>query len=301
MSELPYTLVIPTYQLAHELDRTLASVASQRRQPRLTIVVDSSADDESRSVASSWTDQMPVHYLRVEERSAARQRNAGAQLVEAGDSPLVAFVDDDMTLHPETCAQLCAVFESDPLQQVGGVAARIDEIQRPAPSGWSWWYYRLQAGYADHTYGGRLFGPAINCLPCYTETQGDLIPAEWLNSGCVFYRSAVFRRELFPQFEGYSFMEDVHLSARIARTHRLYFHTRARCNHRDGAASRGQRDGATLARMRIRNQRIVAREVLGVRGLQLELKLLLHRLFASISILRGRAPGWRYELMGTWT
>ena len=222
------------------------------------------------------------------------------QLLDPATSPIVGFMDDDITLYPGTCAQVCAVFDADSRRETGGVAVRIDEIQRPEPGAFSWWYYRLQAGYADRTYGGRLFGPAINCLPCYTEVEGDLIPSEWLNSGCVFYRTDLFLRELFPRFDGYSFMEDVHLSARIARTHRLYFHKTARCQHRDGAVSR-PRNVTNIARMRIRNQRLVAREVLGLSGPAFEAKLLLHRLFASVSVLRQRAPGWRQELLGTWT
>src|SRR5205085_4047936 len=145
---------------------------------------------------------------------------------------------------------------------IGGVSARIEEIERPVPSRFSWWYYRLQAGYSDETYGAKLFGPAINCLPCYNESDDDLIPAQWLNSGCVFYRTPVFLREKFPDFHGYSFMEDVHLSARIAKTHRLFFHKRALCRHRDATNSL-KRNVKELARMRVRNQRAVARDVLG--------------------------------------
>jgi hypothetical protein len=53
--------------------------------------------------------------------------------------------------------------------------------------------------------------------------------------------------------------------------------------------------------MRIRNQRIVARDVLGLRGPVFESKLLLHRCFATLSILRTRSAAWRDEVLGTWT
>jgi GT2 family glycosyltransferase len=248
-----------------------------------------------------WKDRLPLHYERSDVPSAALQRNRGAELVNAGRSEVIGFIDDDIGLYPQTCAQVCTVFDGDVAGEIGGIAVRIDEIQRPPPSRSLWWYYRLQAGFSHPTYGGRLFGPAINCLPCYTESDGDLIPADWLNSGCVFYRTELFQREMFPRFDGYSFMEDVHLSARIARTHRLYFHKIARCQHRDGAAVRRTVDVRELARMRIRNQRIVAREVLGMRGPVFELKLLLHRVFATVSMLRRRQPSWRQEILGTWS
>lgn len=300
MKPLTYSLVIPAYELPDELDRTLAGIAAQTRPPAAVIIIDASTHDRCRAVAERWQAQLPVRYERAAAASAALQRNQGAQLLDAAASPLVGFMDDDITLYPDTCAKVCAVFDADAARETGGVAVRIDQIQRPEPGALSWWYYRLQAGYADRTYGGRLFGPAINCLPCYTESDGDLIAADWLNSGCVFYRTDLFLRELFPRFDGYSFMEDVHLSARIARTHRLYFHKTARCQHRDGAVSR-PRNLTDIARMRIRNQRLVARDVLGLSGPVFEAKLLLHRLFASVSVLRARGPGWKQELTGTWT
>jgi hypothetical protein len=180
------------------------------------------------------------------------------------------------------------------------VAGRLEGPSRPVPRALLRWYYRLQAGYAHPTYGAQLFGPAINCYPSYTEAAGDLIPAQWLSSTCVFYRNAVFQREKFPAFEGYSSMEDVHLSARVGRTHRLYFHATARFEHRD-ATSSWKRNHAALARSRIHNQRTVAREVLGFTGPVFELKLLLHRLFVTAYLLRRRGVGTWGEIAGTWT
>lgn len=54
-------------------------------------------------------------------------------------------------------------------------------------------------------------------------------------------------------------------------------------------------------RMRHRHQRRVASDVMGVAEPALTLKLLLHRLLASIAVLRDRPPQWRDILIGTWT
>ena len=179
------------------------------------------------------------------------------------------------------------------------LAGRISDMEHGRPSGLLWWYYRLQAGYAHPHYGARLFGPAINCLPHYADS-GASIPAEWLNSTCVVYRTAAFAAEKFPEFEGYSFMEDVHLSARLAKKWRLFFHADAVYEHRS-QPSEFKRDARALAASRIRHQRMVAEDVLGLRGVAFELKFLLHRLFATASILRQRPPQWREELKGTWS
>jgi GT2 family glycosyltransferase len=292
---LAYSLVIATYERAEELRTTLASIAAQTRPPAAVVVVDSSGDDEALAVVQAAP--LPVRYERAKKPSAAVQRNQGAALVT---TPLVGFVDDDVFVPPESFERICAAFEADLAGKIGGIAARIQGMQHHAPRGVLRWYYRLQAGYAHPTYGGKLFGAAINCLPTYTESTGELIPADWLNSTCVFYRTPLYARERFPEFEGYSFLEDVHLSARVARTHQLYFHRTATFEHRD-APSAFKRNTRELARMRVRHQRLVAQDILGLREPALTLKLLLHRLFASVSILRRHGPTWTQELLGTWT
>ena len=297
MSALAYSIVIATYERPAELRVTLESIAAQTRAPELIAIVDASRDERTREVVEAFAAKLPVRYERAERPSAAVQRNQGARGVT---TPLVAFVDDDVFVPPKSFAALCEVFDRDEAGAVGGVAARITGMQHPVPRGLLWLYYRVQAGYAHPTYGGKLFGPAINCLPSYTETEGDLIPSDWLNSTCVFYRTELFQREKFPQFEGYSFLEDVHLSSRIGRTHRLYFHRTADFEHRD-APSDFKRDVRKLMQMRMRHQRLVARDILRVPEPLLTLKLLLHRLFASVAVLRHRSPDWREVIIGTWT
>ena len=241
--------------------------------------------------------RLPIHYEVAEAASTAKQHNQGALLVT---TPLAAFIDDDTTLQRDVCEKLCAAFESDSGQQIGGVAARLTGESRPVPRKLLWWYYRIQAGFAHPTYGGKLFGPAINCYPSYTEpATNDLIPGDWLNATCVFYRTQAVLAEQFPDFTGYSVMEDVHLSARIARSHKLFFHTTALFEHHD-ATSSWKRDFKEMARNRIRNHRRVAREILGFSGPGFELKLLLHRLFVTVYLLRRRGPGYRQEIAGTW-
>ncbi|KAB2647632.1 MAG: glycosyltransferase family 2 protein [Verrucomicrobia bacterium] len=295
--DLEYSIVIATFERPTELRVTLASIAAQTRLPRAVIIVDSSGDNDAHAVCDNFATQLPLRYERAHRPSAAVQRNQGAAHVQ---TPLVAFLDDDVFVPPATFATICTAFDRDETGRIGGIAARISGMQHTPPRGLLWWYYRLQAGYGHPTYGGKLFGPAINCLPTYSESGGELIRSDWLNSTCVFYRTELFRRERFPEFEGYSFLEDVHVSARIARTHEVFFHRTAGFEHHD-APSTFKRNARQLAHMRVRHQRLVAGEILGLGEPVLTIKLLLHRLFASVSVLRQRAPGWKQELLGTWT
>jgi GT2 family glycosyltransferase len=289
---LSYSIVIATYERADALRNALASVVRQNRRPERIVIVDSSAGEESRAVAAEF--DLPILYERAARASAAAQRNQGARHVT---TPLIAFIDDDVVLAPDVFEKLCTVFEARP--DTGGVAARMNGATHTPPRGLLWGYYRLQAGFADDTYGGRLFGPAINCFPCYERATAELLPADWLNLGCVLFLTEAFQREQFPNFEGYSHMEDVHLSARIGRTHRLFFHTTAGYDHfpRESPAKSDRRK---LGRMRMRNQQIVARDVMGLTGLKLGWKMLLHRLFTTLYLIRFRPAGWKGELGGLW-
>ncbi len=192
---LGYSLVIATFERAEDLRNTLSSILLQTRLPEQTIIVDSSRDDQTHDLVETFDPRLALLYERAIVASAAQQRNQGSLRATA---PLIGFMDDDMVLAPETCAALCEVFDRDEKGEVGGVAARIDGLCHPVPKGFLWLYYRIQAGYADRTYGGQLFGPAINCLPSYSESTGPLIPAHWLNAGCVLYRRKLSCARCFP-------------------------------------------------------------------------------------------------------
>ncbi len=288
------TIVIPTHRAGPLLRETLLSFGSQTFLPSRMVVVDASVDRRAREFIPAGLPFPLCHLPYLGEPGAAVQRNAGARDVE---TPLVAFFDDDIQLSPDTLERLCRVWDQHP--EAGGVAARIEGMEHKQPSRLLRAYYRMQAGRDHPHYGGGLFGAAVNCWPAYSLEKTELIPAMWLNSACVVYQTDLFQREQFPQFTGAAFLEDVHLSARIARTHPLYFHRSARVVHLDGGRSE-RAMGWRQARSAMRNRRITARDAMGVRGAELFYKMMLHRLFASIWVTRNRKPGWPGEILGIW-
>lgn len=290
---LGYSIVIATYERADALRDALASVVRQERQPERIVIVDSSKGNESEKVAAEFP-ALPIIYRRAERPSAAVQRNQGFRDVE---SPLVAFIDDDVVLAPDVFSKLCTVFEER--ADTGGVAARMNGAEHPRPSGLLRKYYRLQAGYDDATYGGKLFGAAINCFPCYSVQREELIAADWLNLGTVLFQSAAFGAELFPLFEGYSFGEDVHLSARIGKRLRLYFHGTATYDHYP-SMSPAKRNYFRNARQSAAHRRLIARDVQGIGGWELFWKDALHRVFVTVFLLRTRPTGWGQLIAGNW-
>jgi glycosyltransferase involved in cell wall biosynthesis len=292
-----YSVVIATLHRPARLDRTLRDLLAQSCPPELIVVVDASDDSQSRDICTRLADaKQPVLHLRAEATSSARQRNQGATLVR---SPLIAFVDDDVELPSELFERLLNSFATDQADTIGGVSARIEGMAHFPPGPLLRLYYRLQAGFDHPHYGACLFGLGINCLPCYLPDDPALIPSDWLNSTCTLYRRDLFDRERFPAFDGYSFMEDVHLSFRIGRTHRLYFHRDATYRHLD-EPTRFKRDLPRRIRMQMVNRMRVARELLDLRGWRLLWCLTLLRCFETALLLRNRPPFWFKTLIAVW-
>lgn len=277
---------------------TLESVAGQTRLAESVVVVDASEGDESLAVCREFEGRLAVGHQRAREKSAAKQRNQGCEGVDAA---LMVFMDDDVVLEPDVLEKLVAVFEQRP--ETGAVAARMRGFGHSKPRGLLRLYYGLQAGYNHLTWGGRLFGAAVNCLPCYEEddlVDGCLIAGDWLPAGVVmFSRVGFVDAGCFPDFEGYSFMEDVYASAMVGRSAELFFHTTALYDHYPSDSS-AKRNRAQLARQRMENRARVAREVLGVRGWSLWWRFQLLKLFDTVALLRRRQTGWWAEIRGTW-
>lgn len=290
---LQYSLVIATMNRADSLAEAFASLATQTHLPAAVVVVDASTDRATAELCQEWSTRLPLRWVEAVARSSALQRNQGAALVT---TPLIGFMDDDVVLPPATLQKLADGFSSE---ETGGVAGRIIGLSHRPPTGLLWCYYRLQAGYAHRDFGGQIIGPAINLMPSFETDARTLIPAQWLNSTLVLYRRELFERERFPLFDGYSFLEDAHLSVRIGRTHQLYFHNEAPYAHNSRPSST-KSNRRELARMIVRNQRITARDVLGLRGFTLTWKLTLHRLFQTIAVLRDPQPDYWQAIRGFW-
>jgi glycosyltransferase involved in cell wall biosynthesis len=288
---LPYTVVIPTSGRSRLLEGVLNCLEQQTIPPDAVHVIDAAHDRAAAEICAAHS-RLPLTHEHAQMPSAARQRNQGARKAR---TPIVVFCDDDMTFEAETFPRLVAAL-SDGSNALAGVAARMEGHTHAPPGRLLRRYYRWQAGYDDPHYGARLFGPAINCWPCYELQSETLIRSDWLNSALVAYRTHVFLEEQFPEFSGYSFMEDVHLSARIRRGHQLAFHRDARCvHHGESTAFRiSRRD---LVTMQWRNRALVCRTVLKTPESRLRVQLRAHRAFVAVHLLRHRPRDWRAELL----
>lgn len=171
------SIVICTRDRPDDLERCLASLGSQSRQPNEVIVVDNaSRDDRTRMVAAA----AGVTYIREDRPGLDFARNAGARVARHA---IVAYTDDDVVLHPSWLERLVDAFDDADVMAVTGLVLPAEletEAQQIFERHWGFGrgYQRID------------FGPDF-----FKRTRATGCPAWEVGAGA----SMAFRREAFER------------------------------------------------------------------------------------------------------
>ncbi len=250
------SLVICTYMRPDSVTNLLQSVNSQLKKPDEVIIVDGSTNTETRDALQNFNFSFPFSYFLVDKevRVLTKQRNFGVSKV-SGDSEIVAFLDDDVILHPKYFQEIARSFSEHPdAIGVGGLDVRENG------------YFKLVEGqklskYSHYTFDGyatpeplrfkvrRFFGlisdlpPDI--IPPFSHGRsghppsGKTYEVEHLIGLSMAYKRSVFDHIRFsPYFEGYGLYEDFDFSLRSMAFGKLYLNTKATLEHFHAPAGR---------------------------------------------------------------
>lgn len=110
------TVVIPVYNRADIVRRTLDSIAAQTRFPDEVILVDNASTDNSLSVLESWRDEMSARGRKVTVLSESRPGGASARQAgfERVMTDKVMFFDSDDVMRPGHVAEAIRLFAETP-------------------------------------------------------------------------------------------------------------------------------------------------------------------------------------------
>lgn len=179
-TDLPeLSVVICTYN-RHELLRL--ALETLLREPAdcsyEVIVVDNNSTSETRAVVEELAANDPrVRYVRETRQGNAYARNTG---VEESRAPIVAFLDDDVTVKPGWLNLILPTFNSTDAGFIGGKV--LPRWEQPPPS---WLSVTNWAPIAALDYGDDAFA----------------ITAE--NPLCLLTANIAFRKEVFAQHGGF--------------------------------------------------------------------------------------------------
>jgi validoxylamine A glucosyltransferase len=98
------SVVVPTYNRAPLLRKTLASLVQQRNPPPFKVVVaDDGSTDDSEQVAAEFRDSLAIRYCYQEDDGyrVAKARNMGAAIASA---PILVFLDSGTLAGPDLLA-----------------------------------------------------------------------------------------------------------------------------------------------------------------------------------------------------
>lgn len=102
MGRPTFSVVIPTYNRAALLPRTIDTVLSQTYPANEIIVVDNCSTDDTEAVIKPLVDQGKVRFIRHDRNyERARSRNTG---MEQATSDYVTFLDSDDFMYPSNLA-----------------------------------------------------------------------------------------------------------------------------------------------------------------------------------------------------
>jgi len=128
------SVVLPTYNRARWLPRTIDSILCQSHPPAEILVVDDGSSDETDEIIRSYDRR--VRYFRQENAGVSAARNRG---IQAAVGRWIAFADSDDLWHPAKLeVQLAALAESSKDSWCISGFNLIDPQDRPLPDKQSW-------------------------------------------------------------------------------------------------------------------------------------------------------------------
>jgi glycosyltransferase involved in cell wall biosynthesis len=107
MDEPSFSVVIPTYNRARLIGKTLASVFAQTRPPKEVVVVDNCSTDDTEAVLRPLIEAGKIRFIRHDRNyERARSRNTG---MENATGDYVTFLDSDDLMYPDNLADAAAL------------------------------------------------------------------------------------------------------------------------------------------------------------------------------------------------
>lgn len=110
---LDISVIIPAYNAASFLEKTINSVLNQTSLPKEIIIIDDGSIDATQEIIKSF--DFPIRYFYQSNKGSAAATNKGIRLAE---SPYLALLDHDDLWHPKKLEQQSALFLVNPKLEV---------------------------------------------------------------------------------------------------------------------------------------------------------------------------------------
>ena len=232
-------LVIPTYNRANDVDRTLSMIIKNKNIPGKVIVVDQSVDDKTKKVVKMYSKKLPVQYVYSKKPSSSKAENLGVQIGKKKHL-LILISGDDMDFLPGYMNNLVKEFNEHPeVMGLGGMdiqAGAARHASRSRLARFALNFFFLPAA-EDHRF--RVTGPyGLTASPIVERPIRD---AQWIPGFNNCFRREVYESYSFPESKGYNVLEDIDCSYMVYKKYgqgSLVITPHCRVWHRESPAAR---------------------------------------------------------------
>ena len=114
------SVVVPTYNRAHDIERNIPLLCSQSLDPNKyeVIISDNNSTDSTKEVVTKLSATYKnLHYVHAKKKGAAVARNKGAEIARG---PIILFLDDDMIPNKDLLEQHLKQYEDTTVDGVLG-------------------------------------------------------------------------------------------------------------------------------------------------------------------------------------
>ena len=238
-SELSYSIVVPTKDRHDVVLAALENALAQTRSADRIVVVDASdkplvlTEPIQARAADAEVDVMVLHT----RPSTSAQRNEGVRHV---GSPIVLFVDDDVTIPPTYADTLLRRWELDGLDAFGGIVGATNPADTPGLLARTL-RRLLMLHVADS--GRRATFIRRSGKVWFVDRPRTEVVVPTAGAGAVAYRTDLVRKHPFDErFAGYALGEDLEMAVRLSRDGPILQLPEAHYSHQPASGGRNARD-----------------------------------------------------------
>lgn len=208
-SESDISIVIPTYNRAEDLRKTLISSKEVIKNVKEVVIVDQSKNDETKNLIKKMK-IANIRYVFSKVPSIARARNKGAGSLSKG-TKIVAFIDDDVDVRIDYLKEILRIFNENPGAKAVGIyngsesLSGFNKIENFAKK-------LFFLGYTENK-TARITSPYGNTYP---GKLNKVVNSQWLPGVNMAYKKEVFNDQKFDEnLLGYTVAEDIDFSYRL--------------------------------------------------------------------------------------
>ena len=211
-TEKDISVVIPTYNRVEDLGVTLKDLGPFFPKVREVLVVDQSKTQETCKLVKSLKFKN-LKYIFSETPSITIARNLGVK--NAGNSKIICFIDDDVSLGKNYFSEILKVFNSEP--EALAVSGYVKEESMKNIN-------RLEHFIKKIFFLAHLEKNKARIVSSYGNTYplqlDKTINAQWLQGANMVYKREVFQEHQFDEnLLGYTIAEDTGFTYKMYKKH----------------------------------------------------------------------------------